>query len=114
MSSSGQAPNVSMDDLLASIKSMIEGESSGEANSQVGSNLDSAPGMTPQGVGVDASAAPNNALDDGIIRSSRRINTHSLWCHTWRRVQVRTHLRVGLTTALPLNHTLNRCQKVIH
>ena len=67
MSSSGQAPNVSMDDLLASIKSMIEGESSGEANSQVGSNLDSAPGMTPQGVGVDASAAPNNALDDGIM-----------------------------------------------
>ncbi len=69
MSSSGQAPNVSMDDLLASIKSMIEGESSGEANSQVGSNLDSAPGMTPQGVGVgaDAPAAPNNALDDGIM-----------------------------------------------
>jgi hypothetical protein len=58
-----------MDDLLASIKSMIEGESSGEANSQVGSNLDSAPGMTPQGagVGVDAPAAPNNALDDGIM-----------------------------------------------
>jgi hypothetical protein len=58
-----------MDDLLASIKSMIEGESSGEANSQVGSNLDSAPGMTPQGAGVgaDAPAAPNNALDDGIM-----------------------------------------------
>lgn len=67
MSSSGQAPNVSMDDLLASIKSMIEGESSGEANSQVGANIESAPGMTPQGAGVDAAAAPNNALDDGIM-----------------------------------------------
>ncbi len=62
MSSSGQAPNVSMDDLLASIKSMIEGESSGEANSQVGANLESAPGMTPQGAD-----APNSALDDGIM-----------------------------------------------
>jgi hypothetical protein len=56
-----------MDDLLASIKSMIEGESSGEANSQVGSNLDSAPGMTPQGAGVDASTPPSDALDDGIM-----------------------------------------------
>jgi|GEM_PF-4807743 len=65
MSSSGQAPNVSMDDLLASIKSMIEGESSGEANSQVGSNLESAPGMTPQG--GDTSGAPSDALDDGIM-----------------------------------------------
>ena len=34
MSSSGQAPNVSMDELLASIKSMIEGESNGGAKSQ--------------------------------------------------------------------------------
>lgn len=34
MSSSGQAPNVSMDELLASIKSMIEGESNGGASLQ--------------------------------------------------------------------------------
>lgn len=52
MSSSGQAPNVSMDELLASIKSMIEGESSG-------------------GVSPDEQEPVNNqagdAFDDGIM-----------------------------------------------
>ncbi len=65
MSSSGQAPNVSMDDLLASIKSMIEGESNGGANTQpdVGRGLSSAEdGGAPQG-----GAIQGGAMDDGIM-----------------------------------------------
>ena len=72
MSSSGQAPNVSMDDLLSSIKSMIEGESSAEANSQVGANLDTGlAGADTSLAGVDAlgqaNIQGNDALDDGIM-----------------------------------------------
>lgn len=66
MSSSGQAPNVSMDDLLASIKSMIEGESSGEANSQVESHVPAA-GMNPGGGDMQGGTPPSDALDDGIM-----------------------------------------------
>lgn len=65
MSSSGQAPNVSMDDLLSSIKSMIEGESSAEANSQVGANLDT--GLGGADAPGQANMQGNDALDDGIM-----------------------------------------------
>lgn len=46
MSSSGQAPNVSMDELLASIKSMIEGESNGSASPQPGAEEEAVMDLT--------------------------------------------------------------------
>ncbi len=52
MSSSGQAPNVSMDELLASIKSMIEGESTG---------------VVPEGLTPPVAEQPADAFDDGIM-----------------------------------------------
>ena len=55
MSSSGQAPNFSMDELLASIKSMIEGESNGGATSQ--QNL-AAADESPRGGETPAITAP--------------------------------------------------------
>lgn len=65
MSSSGQAPNVSMDDLLASIKNMIEGESNGGANSP--NNAQGDGGMGAQGAAPMNDGMQGNAMDDGIM-----------------------------------------------
>ena len=60
MSSGGQAPNVSMDELLSSIKSMIEGEST--------EGLSSNNGMSDVGAGgPEPAPPPDGALDAGIM-----------------------------------------------
>ena len=60
MSSGGQAPNVSMDELLSSIKSMIEGESTDGLSSNNGTN-DMGAG------GPEAATPPSGAPDAGIM-----------------------------------------------
>ena len=62
MSSSGQAPNVSMDELLSSIKSMIEGESTGG-----GMSPDQNAGGPPAADGPLSSGGVGGAVDDGIM-----------------------------------------------